>query len=501
MCCAHFFFRRDVAFKLLSRGVQAVMAAPAAAPEHVRFHSGASKHGEKSGETHFGGKWAFRDRAPLESESLGTAVLMQCTVEPPRTCLFAACFSCCKRSNKDYHVKASICNRYRRFFTFWTFTIFALAFVVCLPAIIPLVLLYRYCTFLPIPACFPQFLHTTLFGRSGRRTIQSSNLCSEKKISQETTRKRVQLEIEGMRWKFPYHFEKPVITFFGLGNIPNPNAFDPVRPTLLYVHGMEPGTTRRGFRETFATPSGIPSVYETLPTGDFWIRRGFNISIFYWNQYSDDPDRRAVERKIYEAGKLPYTIMMPSGEVCNVCPTESTSSVADQLLEQVVKIFSAPNCGDVHLVGHSIGAQLCLEMMRRLALRESCKVPSVRKLVLLDPYFTSRPCDYLDMETAAARAKDSLAIIREELPAVVVETKITSVVGEGRCGSDCTRTLRRLTNYTKLPISRVSWMDVVQRHCLAHHLHMLSILDERTLSTASHTTGEQPCQEYPGAAS
>lgn len=56
---------------------------------------------------------------------------------------------------------------------------------------------------------------------------------------------------------------------------------------------------------------------------------------------------RAVERKIYEAGKLPYTIMMPSGEVCNVCPAESTSSVADQLLEQVVKIFSAPNCGDV----------------------------------------------------------------------------------------------------------------------------------------------------------
>lgn len=82
----------------------------------------------------------------------------------------------------------------------------------------------------------------------------------------------------------------------------------PSRPTVVYVHGWEPGTTARGFRETLnwranTRHTGIGVTAELVPDVDalpLWAARGWNVAIFYWNQLADDTLPEA-ERKIHSA--------------------------------------------------------------------------------------------------------------------------------------------------------------------------------------------------------
>jgi hypothetical protein len=86
----------------------------------------------------------------------------------------------------------------------------------------------------------------------------------------------------------------------------------PLRPTVVYVHGWEPGTTSRGFRETLhwranTRHTGIGVTAELVPDVDalpLWAARGWNVAIFYWNQFADDTLAEA-ERKIHSAAGGP----------------------------------------------------------------------------------------------------------------------------------------------------------------------------------------------------
>ena len=85
-------------------------------------------------------------------------------------------------------------------------------------------------------------------------------------------------------------------------------GWDPAQPTVVYVHGWEPGTTARGFRETFNWRRNVkqPSLGvkgERVPdidAAELWAARGWNVALFYWNQFADDTLHEA-ERKIHSA--------------------------------------------------------------------------------------------------------------------------------------------------------------------------------------------------------
>jgi len=330
-------------------------------------------------------------------------------------------------------------------------------------------------------------------------------------------------ETGGMPWQFPFQFEPSRIYFYGKSNTPSVDSrlnFDPSKPTLLYVHGLEAGTTARGYRETFCTPTGLPSIFPTLSTGDMWLDRGYNIGMFYWNQFSDD-NATAVERKMYVGGDMNWarkslrtsdsttsTKDVPGEDSVRRRPSlgqwEKKNNeekgeergempcIADQLVAEIVRYFGedvkvkVKVKGAVRVVGHSMGAQLVLEAVRRLSDRSKTEtralaaVQAIDRLVLLDPYFgyNRHAFEPMDGLTTAQRAAQSLATLSMDCSWMRKETYILSLLGEGWLGSGCTAALREHTVYSKVALPDVCWMDVAQRHCMAHHFYMCSILDE-----------------------
>lgn len=502
-----------------------------------------------------------------------------------RACLRRACcyFWCCGASSSS---------RYARLVDLALLaTIIILTLPVTILVLGTMLIVYRCMPELPLPEWIPGWAQgffgrglagevadeTGLYDRRGDSEIYSQHNREHRHIfkARRTTTPRhhnsTSIETPNMPWKFPFEFEPACIRFYGRDNRPCPTRtptkefFDPRKPTLLYVHGIEPGTTLRGFRETFVTPTGIESIFTPILTGNLWLDRGYNIAIFYWNQFSDD-ERPAVERKIYVGGPMSF--------VCKSLETRSTSSgkmkevndsgkkhqrkrrlvrrmsscdfdrhenakrarentagisggtrsgvlspgpsIADQLGLEIEHYFGGGNTAGLRIVGHSMGSQLVLETLRRIIdgadiesfdrragkggkQRESMQssdYPSNiqrkqfalaaianEKVVLLDPFFGKTVHDFEPLygKCAAERGSTNLrAVYNYETGSkqrISLETYVTSIIGEGWLGSYPSE-LMTLTNHHDVPLPVVSWLDIKQRHCIATHYYLCSIMRE-----------------------
>lgn len=63
--------------------------------------------------------------------------------------------------------------------------------------------------------------------------------------------------------------------------------FDPCKPTVIYVHGFSRRTTARRFRETFNWAHSDKLYGLDINAADRWVREGWNIGIFFWNNHAD----------------------------------------------------------------------------------------------------------------------------------------------------------------------------------------------------------------------
>jgi hypothetical protein len=223
---------------------------------------------------------------------------------------------------------------------------------------------------------------------------------------------------------------------------------------VIYVHGWEPGTTQRGFRETvnWLNDKGDEHApFDETHSLDVWLSKGYNAGIFYWNQWSDEPNVLEAERKIYNAavgagmrwlrqdhdGKLAFVHNPLRHRLCasQVLLEEylehfDTAAQSPQRAKSPLRQWStegsgAPGSGQsspsaspqnkgkggkgggssrggspsnsgggfstappaVHIVGHSLGCQLVLEFMRRLIL-DPRRGSVPERVALLDPFFT-----------------------------------------------------------------------------------------------------------------
>lgn len=436
---------------------------------------------------------------------------------------------------------------------------------------------YRLLPSLPLPQWVPGWAHA-FFGKVGSGVLDETGAgydarddgVADGESDDDCDRAlRLELETPNMPWCFPFAFEPACIRFYGRDNRPcptrkpTPEYFDPRKPTLLYVHGIEPGTTVRGFRETFVTPTGVETVFPRVPTGNLWLDRGYNIAIFYWNQFSDD-ERPAVEKKIYVGGPMSFVCktrgssrvgrrdgdaqwpsdqqqhrlvrrltqssdeararfargsnsMSRDGRVDHEFAAEDDDgpSIAEQLGNEIARYFGRGGgedpdvqpCAGVRIVGHSMGSQLVLEALRRLMVygekeavdgdkrasvaraRAAVEAVAREKIVLLDPFFgkTVHPFPpFFGKSCAGERASENLGVIHgwrgyagsRGGDKIALETHVTSIIGEGWLGS-YPRELRTLTLHRDVPLPDVSWLDIKQRHCIAHHYYMCKILEEQ----------------------
>lgn len=172
------------------------------------------------------------------------------------------------------------------------------------------------------------------------------------------------------------------------------------RKTLIYVHGWEADRIEHSFRETFHWSSNEPRFGLDLDLAPPWLDRNWNVGIFYWDQFSDEPWLPDAEAKIWNAqGPRSMRYRVASGDF----QASSVRGSASELL--AAQLLSLPEGMELRLAGHSLGSPLVIAAAEEM-LKRRPEAFGIRRIALLDPYWSRQmpllnPQDYLPLKTTA----------------------------------------------------------------------------------------------------
>mmetsp|Transcript_20027 Transcript_20027/g.33048 ORF Transcript_20027/g.33048 Transcript_20027/m.33048 type:complete len:478 (-) Transcript_20027:274-1707(-) len=294
-------------------------------------------------------------------------------------------------------------------------------------------------------------------------------------------------ETKGMQWLFPFNYDCKVY-WYGMNNkcSPGPSSpyFDTSRKSIVYIHGWQPGTTKRGFRETINWVNSEVDerkIFKDTHSVNLWVKKGYNVGIFYWNQFCDEPSIVEAERKIYnstEGTRMRWLRKDAEGQLTYIqCKKHETEGCVSKLfLDEYVAHFKDYN-RSVQLVGHSLGVQVIGESLRLFL--QSAHVDGVtipERLTLLDPHFASGKKKYEPLYgvKSSTRFSQNLELILDGIPAIAIETYETSLAGSGALGASC-KAIREKTVYHKVDLQQFPWWDIRSRHICAVHVYFCSI--------------------------
>lgn len=181
-------------------------------------------------------------------------------------------------------------------------------------------------------------------------------------------------------------------------------AYDPNKPTILFIHGWEPDSVRNMSRFDFYDPvQGLNPKYADL--GKIWRDKGWNVGIFYWNQISDTTFPSQAAAKIWttkSSQDMDWKSYNPKAQWSydhvvdkNACANPSSPdciSVGDRAYKDYVDAFKNYQGHEIRIVGHSLGGQLAVYLTHKIAAQVASGKLSPQllpqQLVLLDPYLS-----------------------------------------------------------------------------------------------------------------
>ncbi len=210
------------------------------------------------------------------------------------------------------------------------------------------------------------------------------------------------------------------IYWFGLNNAnqkfvpgePNP-YFDPAKPTIIFVHGWQPGlSASHPPNFTFTYTEGIWP--RQVNTANSWIQAGWNVGIFFWNQFSDEANVTDAEAKIWTPDG-PKKMRWRRGDGSYADAPTGTPSAAELFLQEyIAALTDRPYTGGtIRIAGHSLGGQMAVRMTWLLeqAIRrgEAPEIIRPTRVALLDPYWSLGAKAYLNGKTTAEMIRGYVA--------------------------------------------------------------------------------------------
>ena len=265
--------------------------------------------------------------------------------------------------------------------------------------------------------------------------------------------------------------------------------FNPRRPTVIFVHGWEPGSTAQAARQSMQTPiMAAPPREQDLAAP--WRARGYNVGLFYWNQFADDTSSlipTGVERKIWTAdGGLTYLTRRADGSLVSPRVYPDPASVADLFVRSYLTAMRGYRGASVRFVGHSLGNQLAVRAAYLLqGLVERRRIaPTLlpRRIALLDPFYSSGVQSYLPRanESTAGEVTRETAALQTGPARTVFEYYSTSLIP---VAADVA---------ARMALVRVSpayaGLDVGEAHLAAIHWYFASLAYPPLPACASTTT-------------
>jgi len=189
--------------------------------------------------------------------------------------------------------------------------------------------------------------------------------------------------------------------------------FDPAKPTLIFVHGWQPGISALNPPNfTYSYIEGM--IPKSVNTANAWINAGWNVGIFYWNQFSDEADRTDAEAKIW-VNDGPQRMRWKKGGGSYEEAPAGTPGAGELLYEAYLAAMTeyAYTGGNIRLAGHSLGNQMVTRLARLIDDGiEAGTVPEKlrpTRVTLLDPYWSIGAKDYLGGKTTAQMSREYIA--------------------------------------------------------------------------------------------
>jgi len=182
------------------------------------------------------------------------------------------------------------------------------------------------------------------------------------------------------------------------------DSFDPTRPTVIGVHGLQSGSVEENVR-FMINDTNDNILAAGVAAG--WISLGYNFGAFMWTQYADEP----LSNFMRAEGKLNATDFLSGVEYLyvdrrtgRVAPPADgeRKSVVDLMYEHYLDHFPAPSQGEREagpgpwIYGHSLGSQLTV-LFTEMLITNTGTVPQPimpSRIALLDPVFSAEAKPY-----------------------------------------------------------------------------------------------------------
>ena len=169
--------------------------------------------------------------------------------------------------------------------------------------------------------------------------------------------------------------------------------YDASKPTIIYFHGWQQGTSKDNYRrETFlfTDPTANGQVVDTAAK---WIADGWNVGIFYWNQFADEDQVTDAEAKIWSTkGPRGMRYRLNTGAFSTV--GDPTVSVGDLAYTDYKRIMANYIGTEIRFAGHSLGSQLATILAKKISNDGNLKLMP-KRLELLDPFWSKNGKSFL----------------------------------------------------------------------------------------------------------
>ncbi len=162
--------------------------------------------------------------------------------------------------------------------------------------------------------------------------------------------------------------------------------YDSSKKTVIYFHGWQKDNGKdTSKRETFYWDR---TGQKTLQS---WKSAGWNVGIFYWNQFADEPEVKDAEAKLWSInGPKGMRYRDPNGAY--YVNTSINKDIGTIAYEHIKVALAGNSSQHVRFAGHSLGNQLATRVAKLLSDNASAGGTSVgtvpKRLELLDPFWS-----------------------------------------------------------------------------------------------------------------
>lgn len=178
--------------------------------------------------------------------------------------------------------------------------------------------------------------------------------------------------------------------------------FDPHKPTIIFVHGWQPGATENRQRFDFCYQFPMPQNTFSLVHNTLQYWQGWNVGVFYWTQFADESNLLSAEAKIYtpygkegmrwsyinKQGNVAYCSSAKECEMPKLANGQP-ANVFDMLTQAYRQALPSPadyKGAELRIAGQSLGTQLATQLTDYVLLHKD--LPQPTRLSLMDPYMS-----------------------------------------------------------------------------------------------------------------